>query len=102
MTACKIPDFSTGQTSETVGTDKTRCEKQTHGESTARCPVPAWGAEQSLAWVTKHLLCSGCPLLTKTDIATCSAALSLFSSHPRRAKSPSSVTQVRRGKGFQL
>ena len=37
---------------------------------------------------TERLLCSGRPLLTKVDIATSSTAPSLFSSHPRRAKSP--------------
>lgn len=74
--------------------------KRRHCESTAHCPVPVWGEKQSLQCVTEHLLCSGCPLLTKTNIATCSVAPSFLSSHPKRARSPSSVSQT--WGGFQL
>lgn len=49
---------------------------------------------------TERLLCSGRPLLTKVNIATSSTAPSLFSSHPRRAKSPKCDSDSR--KGFHL
>lgn len=58
------------------------------------------GEEGRVQGGTERLLCSGRPLLTKIDIATSSTAPSLFSSHPRRAKSPKCDSDLR--KGFHL
>lgn len=58
------------------------------------------GEEGRVQGGTERLLCSGRPLLTKIDIATSSTAPSLFSSHPRRAKSPKCDSDSR--KGFHL
>lgn len=64
------------------------------------CRTCACVGRRAVQCGTERLLSSGRPLLTKIDMATSSTAPSLFSSHPRRAKSPMCDSHLR--KGFHL